>query len=576
MAKLFETDEKNIRGVLGNQDSFYEIPDYQRPYSWGDDEVEELWDDMFEAWKSKDNKKNGYFLGSLVLTESAAGERYDVIDGQQRLVTLIILLCVLRDMFVAQKIDDKTIKIKRIEELISNDDKDRVTLKAQDSENALFHKEIIDKINLDGPRLSKKDKTQKKFLNTAQIFQNKIEGFEDKTKLKDFINYILDNVNVVIITCKNMETAIQIFQTLNAKGLDLSISDLIKSYLFNCIRKEDRSTLKTDWTRLEDMVNDLDVSLENLLLYYSYFLYKNDIPKGLYESLMDKKKSPFYEQSQNNAMAALHELKEFVECYKELRNSNYNSVNSLIYLRHQIYWRTMLTSAFYMNEKRKSKMDWKKLADSIKRFYYLYWIAGLTISSIKQTSFNVIKYISEGDKTIEYINNTLEEKLTNDNIITKVWDSLRYENIYNTKWIKPLLLTVDMGRYDSNLQLLLQDDNRKIHIEHILPFNHKKHSKAWEGITDKEKIINRLGNLTLLSGSKNIKASDKPFNEKLKINYLNDEGKGEDGITGFGITTHLTKYEKKGWNDTTYLDRKKWIEGEISRILRIPIPEEEL
>ena len=83
------------------------------------------------------------------------------------------------------------------------------------------------------------------------------------------------------------------------------------------------------------------------------------------------------------------------------------------------------------------------------------------------------------------------------------------------------------------------------------------------------KKLHSLPNLTLLSETKNIKASNKPFNDKLQKHYLDNDGKGADGINRFEITSHLNKYAKHGWTEDSYNDRKQWIEGKIKKLLRI-------
>lgn len=91
----------SIKELFGNTDSFYMIPDYQRPYKWENEQVDMLWDDINEAFQ---NGEENYFLGSIITAKPGDGDRYryvDVVDGQQRLTTLMILFCVVRDLYPA-------------------------------------------------------------------------------------------------------------------------------------------------------------------------------------------------------------------------------------------------------------------------------------------------------------------------------------------------------------------------------------------------------------------------------------------------------------------------------------------
>ena len=92
----------SVGDVLTNGDPIYQIPDYQRMYSWKDDEVSQLWDDIYEAYKNNEEDAevdSNYFLGSLIVIQKEMNE--DVVDGQQRLTTLMILLCVIKQIYPA-------------------------------------------------------------------------------------------------------------------------------------------------------------------------------------------------------------------------------------------------------------------------------------------------------------------------------------------------------------------------------------------------------------------------------------------------------------------------------------------
>ena len=96
MEDVFRPSSLTIKQLFGNTDSLYQIPRYQRAYSWGDDQLDKLWEDLIEA---KQNDPN-YFLGSVITAKSEDSTTYlDIVDGQQRLTTLTILLCVYRDLY---------------------------------------------------------------------------------------------------------------------------------------------------------------------------------------------------------------------------------------------------------------------------------------------------------------------------------------------------------------------------------------------------------------------------------------------------------------------------------------------
>lgn len=107
-AEQFSPLSLSVGDILTNGDPIYQIPDYQRMYSWKDEEVSQLWDDIYEAYKNNEEDEeidSNYFLGSLIVIQKELAE--DVVDGQQRLTTLMILLCVMRQLYpnINKKVD---------------------------------------------------------------------------------------------------------------------------------------------------------------------------------------------------------------------------------------------------------------------------------------------------------------------------------------------------------------------------------------------------------------------------------------------------------------------------------------
>src|SRR6478735_1003669 len=99
MEEPFKPLSLSIKELFGNADALYKIPKYQRPYKWENEQVEKLWDDIYEAFE---NDEQNYFLGSIITAKPRDDEKsayVDVVDGQQRLTTLMILCCVVRDLY---------------------------------------------------------------------------------------------------------------------------------------------------------------------------------------------------------------------------------------------------------------------------------------------------------------------------------------------------------------------------------------------------------------------------------------------------------------------------------------------
>ncbi len=581
MENMFTPRSLNIKQIFGDADAFYKIPRYQRPYRWVNEQVDKLWDDLYESYKEE---IENYFLGSIILAKNSNQSSYwDVVDGQQRLTTLTILMCVIRDLFP---------DINKSEGVPDPNNIDIHTIK-----NAIFYNENIDRLKLfthsqhqnDFEQLIIKGNTSKlnkpfkyqiysdeepkyKFINTAILFREKLEEI-GKEEAGKFINYVFNNVFIIRIDCSSTEFAIRMFQVLNDRGMDLTNADLIKSFLFESIKKHSNNddeikkqkedTFITEWQYIEFIINDIDVSLNDMLVVYEYYLLAANPKKSLYDEL----ETVFDGQ---DPLEVISLFKGFVENYKNrLFESKDKVIYTFWYLRWAMYWKAILGGALQENYS-----DFTELAKSLRRFYYLYWIAGRTLTKVKQTSFNLIKWIKE-HKEIDFIQKELNKKLDEDKIIPDVLESLSSKNVYNSPWLKPVLLMIEYNQTDTVIPFVEMD--RNLHIEHVLPIEWEKYEE-WKQYINKEiadKYLNSIGNLTLLSGKKNIEASNNPFEEKINI-Y---EGKGKYGnddkkVTSFSITQKIkneynTRKFNQQWNEEAIINRWNWFLDEFEKILNI-------
>ena len=143
--------------------------------------------------------------------------------------------------------------------------------------------------------------------------------------------------------------------------------------------------------------------------------------------------------------------------------------------------------------------------------------------------------------------------------------SLDRNNIYSFKWHKPLLLAIEYYQQD-NYQFI--EINKDLHTEHILPKEWKNNDLNWKDVfsdVDARKYLNSLGNLTLLSGPKNIRASNRDYLNKKEI-Y---NGKGLDGKTSFEITKKIMEDSPNEWNVAEIVKRKNWLINQVKEILDI-------
>jgi len=585
MEEPFRPLSLSIKELFCNADALYKIPQYQRPYKWENEQVEKLWDDIFEIFE--ENGEN-YFLGSIITAKPRDNEKsayIDVVDGQQRLTTLMILFCVIRDVYPNINVEDSddnplAVDINTINASITLYGKSaRLKLYTHSQHQSDFEKFIVkgNTTTLKRPfkyQVRFDEEPKYKFINTAVIFREKLQALGEAVSA-NLINYLFNKVKIIRIDCKNREFAIKLFQVLNDRGMDLTAADLIKSFLLEKLYekyKDDSVTSKlkedqfiSDWREMEQSIKSCDLSLNDLFIIYEYYILGQNPKKSLYDELQDV----FKDEDPN---IVISDIKQFASLYvTDIYDAENKVLFSFWYIRWNMYWKSICLTALH-----EKYPNFDHLIKALRRFYYLYWIAGKTLSQIKQTSFNLIKWIKEG-RPISEIENDLNVKIVSDGILELVKRNLSSEQLATEPWIKPLLLLIEYNLTD-NSKISFIELNADLHLEHIMPVKYSKYSE-WDHISPEISTawLNSAGNLTLLGGAKNIEASNNPFATKMDV-Y---RGKGKydnknDKITAFLITQRiLTDFElaKYGgeWTREAMVDQWKWFFGEVGEILDIDV-----
>lgn len=195
-----------------SSDFEYHIPAYQRPYAWGVEQTETLFDDLYDFFQTE--KEDSYFLGSIVLIKEDEKPYASVIDGQQRLTTLSILLAVLASYF--KEVDDRKTCMGYLQE-------------AGNKFTGLEAK----------PRLFLRDKDQK-FFN--DYIQNK------------FSQFLLNRCFLIAVSTENEESAFRIFSVMNSRGLDLMPIEIVKSEVIGKLPDTEQESYTQKWEDMENLI----------------------------------------------------------------------------------------------------------------------------------------------------------------------------------------------------------------------------------------------------------------------------------------------------------------------------------
>ncbi|MCD8416096.1 DUF262 domain-containing HNH endonuclease family protein [Tenacibaculum dicentrarchi] len=533
-----DAEISNLKKILADDEKFYQIPDYQRPYSWDKENISDLIDDLVSAFKRNNNEN--YFCGSIVLVENNNDNRFDVIDGQQRITTFTIIACVFRDLY-------KDILGKKALKYISNsiqdeyeESKRKLRFLTNEKYQVDFESDVLKEINfIDFKNIERELKTKKYLANAHYVnifFTEKVQT--EEVNVEDFIIWFYENVVLAVITCPSQDSAIQIFNVLNDRGMPLSSIDILKSSLMvKLSSKEDMTAFKSKWENIISNLKFAELDIDSMLNTYLYYKLASNPKNRLDKELLD-----IFKKEEKDSLEIIKEISDFSDAYIQLYGLQNKYIFCLKYLRHKIYWNAIITTALFENYQ-----DIEKLTKLLVAYYYQNWIAGKTVARIKQTSFNLLKLI-KSNSPIEKIKEELKSNLEYYGTTKSFKEELQSSYVYGRRWDRAVLLLVEYFSTDNNKENFIPLSSN-LHLEHILP---QTLNKDWSEIFTEEETenwTNSLANLTLLSLRKNVQAQNYNFDEK-KNAYANID----NVISSFVITQDIMKEDK--WN-VEALERRK-------------------
>lgn len=280
MATTISVNKQTIEQFLLNaRRKPFVIPEYQRPYSWTNEQIDTLFRDIWEFTSNDGGTENDgtYFLGSIVSYENEDGEQ-EIIDGQQRITSLFLLLrAIYTKLTVTDEKSPEAINfISKIEPLIWRTNK--LTGKVDYANILLTSKVISDSENEILKNILEtgtiKDKAQDRYsLNYKQL----LALLEEKSKenalmIYQFIYALLNQVIILPITADTQDTALTIFSTLNDRGLPLSDADIFKAKIYNNLSEKNKEEFIEEWKELEEESSKISESIQQLFYYYMFYL----------------------------------------------------------------------------------------------------------------------------------------------------------------------------------------------------------------------------------------------------------------------------------------------------------------
>ena len=249
------------------------VPMYQRSYAWSKRHIDELFQDLATAMREG---KEEYFLGSIVLT-SQETRRLEVVDGQQRLATTSILLSAIRDYFQEQGDVDRATEIQSkflfSKNLRTGELNPRLRLNHVDHD--FYAKRVLSLPGSSDRRIQETRESHHKIAAAADLAKRRVEmiaamGNKPADQLLDWLEFVEQKAKIIWVRVPDEVNAFTIFETLNDRGLDLAVSDLLKNYLFS-LSSDRIAEVQARWLSTVGILES--VESESLLVTYIRHLW---------------------------------------------------------------------------------------------------------------------------------------------------------------------------------------------------------------------------------------------------------------------------------------------------------------
>jgi uncharacterized protein with ParB-like and HNH nuclease domain len=544
-SNLLDTKTLTLNDILGNG-KIYFVPQYQRDYSWEQDNWEALWNDLLDAYRDDD----AHYMGSIVLQikGNENDKQYWIIDGQQRFATLSILILTAID------------KIKNLAET------------GNDAENNRERADLLMKQYIGQKDPSSLSYSSKLFLNenTDGFYQQRLLHFKqpinyaklnDAEKLLwDAFKYYREQMNALFpegngekiaafltktvgeslkfiqITVTDELNAYTVFETLNSRGIELTATDLLKNFLLSLVSKSssDLQMVKAQWKKIIDAVG-----LKKFPVFLRYYLnMQNTLVKQeqLFKSIKKTVKTA------QDVIDLLERLEKFAYIYNALYNPEDELWNGDKEIKEDIsslnLFRVTLCQPLLMIAF--DKLDqpaFRKVLNAIVAISFRYNVIGKLQTNEMEKAYNntAVKVYNATLTSATQIIDDLKDLYLDDETFKRHFElkSINTSNSQQKKIARYILYKIEGQLPDGIKTDYTTDDGT---IEHILPENMSSH---WSEIFNAEEHLRNvymLGNLSLLENSKNSKeAAQKPFADKLKVYQT----------SRYALSKHITGAE---WN----------------------------
>jgi hypothetical protein len=489
----------------------YRVPVNQRDYSWSEEEIDTLWEDLTAAL---DNGRGEYFLGAVVLSPGEGdASNLEIVDGQQRLATLTMILSAIRLAWLEEGDRDRAADVHH-QYLGSRDRKTKVVipkLSLNENNDPVFHSAVLEGVNLSSSERKLLSKSNQLIVKGFERIKKHLKARTDsdvEDALIELEEYVAGKVNVISIEVGDDYDAFVIFETLNDRGLELAVSDLVKNYLFS--QADDRlSAFKKNWSEISLLVGaeNLTPFLRHLWLSEYEFVRERDLYRLLRERIKTK----------GSARQFMDRLRKAADLYAALQNPDSS------------YWADLPDTAreslrvlrvFRATQFRPLAMAVMEGGEEAEIATMLRIVVVLTLRYTIVSGYNA----NELERIYSQASLAIRKsgKRNPKSVFTLVKEAYVPDQVFAENFSYLLVSKSDVARYiysEINRHLeadgAIKVDDDRVSLEHILP---KNPGKDWAGAIPKADDpwlwTESVGNVTLLEKSVNRGLGSKDFQTK--------------------------------------------------------------
>lgn len=524
-----KASEKALVDVFCNKFRF-SIPAYQRPYSWTTEEAEALFDDLLNAMGAGDpSEASPYFMGSIVLIKTPEEPDADVVDGQQRLTTLTILICALRDRMeekLATKAQDYVAEVG--DPFAGAQDRYRLQLRSRDAD--FFET----KIQREGVTNSLPDTdrslgdAKRRIVENAHLLAECVDNIEPSTR-RNLLSFMIQRCFLVVVEASDKDSAYRVFSVLNDRGLNLSPTDILKAEIIGAIQESERDTYTEIWEAIEESLGR--DSFRDLFTHIRMIHRRTKLARTLEAEFRD------YVIAETDPAEFVDQiLKPMSDSYLQIINKEFasneygESINRS--LRHlamldNVDWQP--PTILFLSKFSDQPELVAQFLSAIDALAYGMFICRDSVNKRISRYADIIRKIDSDDDVLEDSSPIYLSADRKTEVLTQLDGP-----VYETPRIRlPILLRLDEAVSDGPVN----HDHRIVSIEHVLPQNPAKDSE-WMTLfpeeTERGYWTHRLANLVLLSRSKNSKARNYSFERKKKEYFVS-----RDGTSSFPLTSQV-------------------------------------